>query len=146
MSCNGQSQAASTVPVRTLKTEKTLVFTKGGNAPGTSSLFVLSPLQMTEIAPMLLGIRVTVIIDNATTDFMSRAAFQTTDDGGTWDSAVYLEPAMVGDDRRTTTAWYTDTSSFKRGIRVGLFVSQEAGINVVQMAQAQLIIDLLLRS
>lgn len=62
---------------------------------------------------------------------------------GRFDAPDQLTAGPLG---RTTTAWYTDTSSFKRGIRVGLFVSQEAGINVVQMAQAQLIIDLLLRS
>ncbi len=36
------------------------VFSLGGTAPGTSDIFVLSPEESESIAPVLLGLRVTV--------------------------------------------------------------------------------------
>lgn len=135
-----------TPPIRTLTTVQRLVFSNGGNAPGTSGVFVLSDDEMVEVAPLLLGVRVTVIISNATPDFMSQVVLQWTDDGCTWSNPINLESSPVGDDRTLTLAWYTTTADFRRGIRVGVRASQEAGVNAIQFGYAQFIIDLQLRS
>jgi hypothetical protein len=137
MSCNP--------PVRTISTKTQTVFTKGGNAPGTSDIFVLSPDSILQIAPLLAGVRATVKVTNATADFISQVVFQSTSDGLVWDNPISLE-AAGSDNRVSTTDWYTTTTSFKRGIRLGVIASQEAGVNVVQMAQVTLTIDFLLRA
>lgn len=135
-----------TPPIRTIRTATTTVFSKGGSSPGTSEIFVLSPEEVEQIAPLLLGVRATVIVENATVDFMCQAVFQTTSDGNIWGNSVALEPSAVGDNRKDTTDWYTTLSNFKRGIRVGVLASQESGVSTVQSGRVTLIIDFNLRS
>jgi len=123
-----------------------LMFSKGGSSPGTSDPFPVTPETMVQIAPALVGVRATIIVENATPDFMSRLGFQSTEDGITWSDPVYLEGAAVGDNRSFTTDWYTTQSSFKRGIRVVVYASQETGVNTVQMARVTVITDFHIRS
>lgn len=132
-------------PVRTVPCPTLTVFSKGGNAPAVSDIFVCTPQSIQEIAPLLAGLRATVGVTNATGDFMSQAVFQTTSDGITWDAAVPLETA-ASDNRQVTTAWFTDLTAFKRGIRVGVLASQETGVSTVQMARVALTLDFLLRA
>jgi hypothetical protein len=129
-----------TPPLRTIRTVTATVFSKGGTAPGASEIFVLSPQSVTGIAPMLAAVRVTVIVENATADFISQAVFQTTSDGEVWDNPVALESA-ASDNRKFTTNWYNAANAFKRGIRIGVIASQETGVTSVQMARVTLIID-----
>jgi hypothetical protein len=129
-----------TPPIRTIRTVTATVFSKGGAAPGSNDIFVLSPQSVIEIAPMLAAVRVTVIVENATADFLSQAVFQTTSDGDIWETEVALEIA-ASDNRKFTTNWYNAANAFKRGIRIGVIASQEAGVTSVQMARVTLIID-----
>lgn len=122
------------------------MFSKGGSAPGTSDPFVVTPDAMVQIAPLLVGLRATIIVANATPDFMSRVGFQSTEDGCTWADPVYLEGAAVGDNRTFTTGWFTDQASFKRGIRVVVSASQETGVSTVHMARVTVITDFQIRS
>ena len=125
--------------VHTIRTQTTTVFSKGGTSPGASDIFVLSPDEVTQIAPILQGLRVTVIVENATAYFISQVYLQSTSDGITWQS-FSLESAQP-DNRTTTTDWYSVQNNFKRGIRVGVVCSQENAITAVQFARVTLIID-----
>ena len=131
-------------PVRTISTVMCTAFSKGGATPD-SDMFVMTPSSILEIAPMLLQLRATTIVENASDKFKCKAVFSSTDDGCGWDvPPLALENYAIGN-RRTTTAWYTDVTKFKRGIRVGVVASNDSGANV-EVAQVTLIIDFLLRS
>jgi len=91
-------------------------------------------------------VRATIIVENATPDFKSQLGFQSTDDGHTWSDPVYLEGAAVGDNRSFTCDWHLDQDSFKRGIRVVVYASQETGVSTVQMARVTVITDFQLRA
>ena len=129
-----------TPPIRTIQTPTLTVFSRGTSAPGESDLFVFTPDSIEGVAPLLFGLRVTITVENATADFKSQAVFQTTSDGKTWDNPVALETSAA-DNRVFTTNWFNAPNSFKRGVRVGVFASQEAGVNTVQMARVSLAID-----
>lgn len=96
-----------------------------------------------QIAPLLAQMRVTVVVENPSASFKCKAVFQATDDGQLWENPVDLEGAFSSVTR--TTAWYTDVSKFKRGLRVGLVAGNVAGTNV-EMGTVTLVIDYLLRS
>lgn len=146
MSCAGP-------PIRTTSIARRVpVFSKGGTAPATSDIFVLSPEELDQLAPMLAGIRVTIKVENATANFQSEVVFQTTDDGCTWgdgstiDAVISLEGGTpVAGNRETTTNWYTTPSNFLRGVRIGVVASQESGTQLEQ-AWISMVVDFLLRS
>jgi hypothetical protein len=117
------------------------VFSKGGAAPAASEVFVLSPKNIAQVAPLLAGVRTTVIVENATPDFVSQVVFQSTSDGETWENPVPLE-TPAADNRKFTTNWYSTPNSFKRGIRFGVIASQETGVSTIQIARVTLILDL----
>lgn len=137
--------SCSNPPVQTIQTVPMTVFSKGTATPNESLIFVLSPPSVVEIAPLLAGLRATISVANSTAAFVSQVVFQTTSDGITWETAIALETA-ASDDRVFTTDWYTTTSNFKRGIRVGVIASQESGVNSAQFGNVSLVIDFLLRS
>lgn len=132
-------------PIRTVRTGTYTVYSKGGTAPATSDIFVLTPESVAGIAPLLVAVRVTVIVENATPDFISQAVFQTTSDGCTWDTPVALETAQ-SDNRKVTTNWYKVPDAFDRGIRIGVLASQEVGVSTLQMGRVTLIVDFQLAS
>ncbi len=138
--------SCSNPPLKTVRSETMLMFSTGATAPGTSAPFPVTPEAMIQIAVLLLGLRSTIIVENATPDFMSRLAFQSTEDGFTWSDPVYLEGAAVGDNRTFTTDWHLTQDDFKRGIRVVVYASQESGVNTVQMARVTVITDFQIRS
>ena len=57
---------------------------KGGStAAGVNDIFVVSPDGMIQVAPTLLGLRGTIIVENATENVDTRLVFQSTEDGMT---------------------------------------------------------------
>lgn len=116
---------------------------KGGStAAGVNDIFVVSPDGMIQVAPTLLGLRGTIIVENATENVDTRLVFQSTEDGMTWSAPVGLENAALPGNRKVTTPWYTTAADFTRGIRVGVLVSQANSATTVQMAKVTVIIDL----
>ena len=129
-----------TPPIRTIQTPTMTVFSRGTAGDGKSDLFVFTPDSIEGVAPLLFGLRVTITVENATAAFKSQAVFQTTSDGKTWDNPVALDTAAVAGNRVFTTNWSNAPNSFKRGVRVGVFASQDA-VDTVQMARVSLAID-----
>lgn len=127
--------------VRTIKTETATIFSRGGTSPGANDVFVLSPESINEIAPMLAAVRATIVVENATPDFLSQVVFQTSSDGDVWQT-VPLEQAPASDNRKATTGWYDNKNDFRRAIRFGVVASQETGVTGVQLARVSLTIDL----
>jgi hypothetical protein len=133
-----------TPPVRTVTlARRSTVFSVGGVTPD-STLFVLSPDQLEQVAPLLSEVRATVEIENATANFKSKASFQTTSDGCAWEAPVELE-AFANGNRTNTTTWYTNTANFKRGIRFGIIAGNSTG-SAVESGRVTLTLDLLMRS
>lgn len=132
----------SSVPVRTFSSLPFTIFSKGGS-PADSDIFVMTPEQVTQMAPLLAQLRVTPLIHNASALFKCKAVFQTTDDGNTWGNPIDLETGFSAVNR--TTPWYSTVSNFGRGIRVGLIAGNVSGTSV-EMGRVTLVFDLLLRS
>lgn len=130
------------VPVRTFSSLPFTIFSKGGS-PADSEIFVMTPDEVTQMAPLLAQLRVTVLPENASAQFKCKAVFQSTDDGNTWDNNVDLETGFSSVIR--TTPWYSTVSNFGRGIRVGLIAANVSG-TAVEMARIRLVFDMLLRS
>jgi hypothetical protein len=141
MSCNP--------PVRTIRTQTKLVLSRGtGGTLGASDLWVLSPDDIEQVAPLLAQCRATIIVEHAsgaTGDCVTQVAFQATDDGSLWNTAIGMETATAGN-RTFTTNWYSTVANFTRGIRFGVIVSQGNAVTVVQSCTVTLIIDLQLKS
>lgn len=132
-------------PIRTVTVARRIVcFSLGGAAPAASALHVLSPDELVQIAPTLAGLRVTITVENATAQCETKAAFEATNDGCTWETAIDLEVAAQGN-RTNTTVWHTTTANFKRGIRVGVIVEQASGTNI-ESCKVTMTIDFELRS
>lgn len=136
----------SSSPLRTVTYGPKTVFSTGATAPGESSVFVMSPESLLEIAPLLVGVRATVYVENATTGLYTEVVFQSTNDDDTWTTFSLETAGAVAGNRKVTLAWSSNVSNFLRGIRFGVKASQNAGVNVVQLGQVTLIVDLLLRS
>ena len=121
------------------------MFSTGDTSPGDSLPYVVTSDEMIQVAPNLLALRSTIIVQNASLKFKSRVYFQATEDGITWGNPEPMETAAVLGNRTLTLTWYTDTSKFTRGIRVIVIASQD-GVNTIQMARVTVITDLQLRS
>lgn len=139
-----------TPPIRTVRSQTEVVFSKGG-AAGTSAsdVFVLSPDGMIQIAPLVEQLRVTIIVDHvtgATGDCLTQAVLQATDDGITWGAAVGLEAAPVAGNRSFTTDWHTSAANFRRGLRLGVVASQGNAVTNVVMCRVTFIIDLQMKA
>ena len=131
------------IPIRS----PTLVmFSTGDASPGESLPYVVTPDGMIQVAPSLLALRATIIVENASLKFKSQVFFQPTEDGIVWGTPVALEAAPVLGNRKLTLPWWsTDPTKFSRGIRVIVIVTQDA-VGTIQMANVTVITDLQLRS
>ena len=133
-------------PVRTvLLARRVPVWSKGGTAPGASEVFVLSSEAIEQIAPTLDAVRVTMVVENATTDFQCRPVLQATDDAVTWGQPVDLDTDKVGDGTWTSD-WHTTAADFRRAIRLGVVAGQANSATAVQTARVSLIADFRLKS
>ena len=128
---------------QTINTGGRLVFSAGGT-PGLSDIFVMTPASLAQIAPRLGKFRVTVVIENTTTNFECKPVFQYTNDGCSWSTVQDVDGPLGFVSDTTITAWNSDTAKFTRGIRIGLRAKQTTGTNV-EMGQVSLIVDFELR-
>ena len=119
-----------------------VVFSKGGTAPATSDVFVLSPEKVEAIAPLIDKVRATTRVENITADCEVQPVYQVSDDGENWDTAVPFAAGFIGSNGYSTSDWAT-VANTKRAIRFGVLVQQKTG-STVESARVSLMIDVYL--
>ncbi len=139
---------ACSPPVQTvtLLDHKTL-FTLGGSSPGVNR-FILEDNAFLQIAPLLASLRTTLIVENASgasTDFETRVQFQTTNDGNGSEPWQTVQD-WGGGNRAITSAPYSDTTKFGRGIRFSVECQQRTGVNSLLLGSVSLIVDFNLKT
>ena len=143
----------SAKPVKTFTTLKRVVNSRGGSTnQGTSSLFVRTEEQFTQLAPLVAQLRVSVVTENLSENAQIWVFMETTNDGLAWNevgTALRLGGQVptnwINSGTVTTTDWWAAISELQRGPRIGVKVKQGTGTNV-EMGTVQLVIDFELRS
>lgn len=139
--------ACNTPPVRTITLARRVpVWSKGGSVDqGRSDVFVLSDVDIEQVAPLLKAVRATLTVENRTINAEVEVVFQATNDGNVWETPIVLSQAWVDVDGPDTTPGYSTATNFKRGIRFGVRIRQATG-TAVESARVSLVVDLELKS
>lgn len=120
---------------------RVVCFSNGGNAPATSSIHVLTDDEFARLAPILKAVRVTLIVENATSDCLTKAVLQSASDCNAWGVDVGLENNFTAGNSSRTTLWFTNLADFKRLIRLGVLVEQNSGFNTRVVCKVTMTVD-----
>jgi hypothetical protein len=135
MSCNST--------VQTTTSQQRVVFSRSGATnQGVSSIFVLTPESLIQLAPSLSQLRVTLVTSNLSENAEVTPVIETTDDGCTWlETTTQFTPGTwVDTDSVTTYSWWTAVDELKRGVRLGVKIRQSSG-TALEGAVVQAVID-----
>ena len=127
-------------PVKTITISKRVVFGKPGASGGANANFIsLIPDKLYSLAPLLRGLRMTIITESSTPNVTVQAAFRSRSNEETWGTAVTLGSAVQGDGTITGN-WYTTRDNFRRELNIGVIVDKSTG-TALEMAVVTAIID-----
>ncbi len=146
-----------TPPVRTVTVAlRELAFSKASAAPG-ENFVPFGPDELESLAPLLKSFRATLTAESCTDAVTLRAAWQTSEDGVSWNDGTTPTPnpwapfgqtlSGVGAGPKTTTSdWQTSLGTVKRFIRFGVVAGQSGVVGTLQQGLVTLTLDLESRS